>query len=159
MKRTLMMATAAALLGFGAVAYAQAPQATPPGVENPRGERMERRAERMEQRMNQRIQKLKGDLKLNPQQEALWAPVQAQLAKMQAERRSFRQANAGRFRSAELPERMDMMADRQARAAQNMRELSAAVRPLWVTLSDEQKEAVRKAMPGRGREGRGERGR
>ncbi len=162
LKRLVLIGSAAALLGLGAAAYAQTP-----APDNPRGEgqrterserraeRMERRAERMEQRMNERLQKLKGDLKLTPQQESLWAPVEAQFAKMQSERRGFRQANAGRFRDAELPDRMDMMAERQARAATSMRELSAAVRPLWATLSAEQKETVRKAMPGRGRDGRG----
>jgi hypothetical protein len=164
MKRILIITTAA-VLALGAGAYAQTSQ---PGGEpraergERRAERMERRAAQMEERMNRRVERLKTDLKLTPQQEALWGPVQTQMQRMQAERRSFRQANAARMRDAELPERMDMIADRQVRAAQNMRDLSAAVKPLWATLSPEQKETVRKALPGRGRgewrgEGRGDR--
>jgi TolA-binding protein len=169
MKRILVITgslATAVMIGLGATAYAQAPQSAPgaaPSAEprtersERRTERMERRAARMEERMNGRIERLKADLKLNPQQEALWGPVQEQLARIQGERRSFRAANAGRFRDAELPDRMELMADRQARGAQNLRDLSAAVKPLWATLTPEQKETVRKAMPGRGRgEGRGE---
>lgn len=161
MKRIVVITTAA-ILGLGAAAYAQTAPSAPGGDPRAermerRGERMERRAARMEERMNRRFERLKTDLKLTPQQEPLWAPVEAQVRKMQAERRAFRQANAGRFRDAELPDRMDMMATRQAAAATNMRELSSAMRPLWATLTPEQKETVRKALPGRGRgEGRGQ---
>ncbi len=165
MKRLTMSAAAASVLLLGAAAYAQVP-ATPGPDGSPRteqrSERMERRAERMDERMNRRIEKLRTELKLTPAQEPLWAPVQAQLRKMQDERRSFRTANAGRLRNAELPDRLDAMSDRLNRSAANMRELSAAVKPLWATLDASQKETVRKNMPGRGREeggreGRGER--
>jgi periplasmic protein CpxP/Spy len=161
MKR-FAIAAAASLLLVGAAAYAQtgpAPQPNGQSRAEQRPERMERRAARMEERANRRIEKLKTELKLTPAQEPLWAPVQAQLNKMQDERRAFRQTNGQRFRTAELPDRLDMMSERAARGAANMRELSAAVKPLWATLDAGQKETVRKAMPGgRGRgEGRGER--
>jgi hypothetical protein len=123
-----------------------------------RQERMERRSARMEERFNRRIERLKTELKLTPAQEALWGPVQAQFQKMQQERRAFRQANAQRFRSAELPERLELMAGRAERGAQTMRELSAAVKPLWASLDATQKETVRKYMPGPGGGRWGERG-
>lgn len=153
MKRLALTASAAILL-LGASAYAQttpAPQSdTQPRAEQ-RQDRMERRAARMEERANRRIEKLRTELKLTPAQEPLWAPVQAQLTKMMNERRGFRQSNGERFRNAELPDRLDMMSERAARGATNMRELSAAVKPLWVTLDATQKETVAKNMPGRGR--------
>ncbi len=161
MKRLTIAAAAASILLLGAAAYAQAP-ATPGPDAGPRTEqrpeRMERRAARMEERMNRRVEKLRTELKLTPAQEPLWAPVQAQLRKMQDERRSLRASNAGRARNAELPDRLDMMSDRMTRGAASMRELSVAVKPLWATLDAAQKEAVRKNMPGRGREGGGREG-
>jgi periplasmic protein CpxP/Spy len=157
MKR-IALAAAASILLLGAAAYAQtgpAPQSNAQPRAEQRPERMERRAARMEERANRRIEKLKTELKLTPAQEPLWAPVRAQLTKMQDERRGFRQTNGERFRNAELPDRLDMLSDRASRGATNMRELANAVKPLWATLDAAQKETVRKNMPGRGRgEGR-----
>ncbi|MCX7325812.1 MAG: Spy/CpxP family protein refolding chaperone [Hyphomicrobiales bacterium] len=154
--KRLAIVAATGLTLFGAAAYAQTPAAPGPG-DRPRAEqrmdRMERRASRMEERMNRRVEALKSELKLTPAQEALWAPVQAQLGKMQQERRAFRESSGQRFRSAELPDRLDMMSERAARGATNMRELSAAMKPLWATLDSSQKDIVRRAMPGgRGRD-------
>lgn len=151
MKR-LTLTAAAAFLALGVAAYAQttpAPGAAPeaPRAEQ-RGERMERRAARMEERMNRRMEQLKTELKLSPQQEALWSPVQAQLRKVQEERRNAWRSQGERFRNAELPDRLELMADRAARGATSMRELSAVVKPLWATLSAEQKEIVRENLPG-----------
>jgi Ni/Co efflux regulator RcnB len=160
MKR-LAIAAAASLLLAGAAAYAQtspAPQTESQPRAEQRTDRMERRAARMEERANRRVEKLKTELKLTPAQEPLWSPVQAQLRKMQDERRSFRQSNGERFRNAELPDRLDLMSERSARGAANIRDLSAAVKPLWATLDASQKETVRKNLPGGWRrEGRGQR--
>lgn len=155
MKRTII-AAAASLLALGAVAYAQAPGAGPgapgerPRMEERMRERMERRAERMEERMDRRLERLKSNLKLTPQQEPLWAPVEQQLRRVQQERRDYWRSNMERMRDAQLPDRLDLMAERMASNATGMRELSNAVKPLWATLSDEQKQAVRRALPGRG---------
>ena len=120
---------------------------------------MERRSARMEERMNRRLDRLKAELKLNAQQEALWPPVQAQLRKMQDERRSFRQAQGGNERNAELPARLDGMAERAQRGSQHLRDLSAVIKPLWASLDESQKETVRKNLPGGNHRGeRGERG-
>jgi periplasmic protein CpxP/Spy len=150
MKRLALAATASILL-LGAAAYAQTSPTPQPDAQpraEQRSDRMERRAARMEERAGRRIEKLKTELKLTPAQEPLWATVQSQLTKMQNERRGFRQTNGERFRNAELPDRLDMMSQRAAASASNMRELSAAVKPLWATLDATQKETVRKALPG-----------
>lgn len=156
MKRLTIVAGVAAALLAGAAAYAQTSPAPAPDAPrlDQRMERMERRAGRMEERFNRRVERLKAELKLTPQQEQLWTPVQAQLRKMQDERRAGREANMQRWRNAELPDRLDLMAERAARGSANMRELSAVVKPLWATLDASQKELVRNAMPGRGGRGR-----
>ncbi len=112
----------------------------------------------MRERMNERIAKLKTELKLTPQQEPLFTAVETQLKKMQDERRAARMANRERFRNAELPDRLDLMSERAAANATAMRELSASVKPLWASLTAEQKETVKKAMPRRGPFGEGGRG-
>jgi hypothetical protein len=175
MKRLALIA-AASTIALGA--YAQTGQtpspvpapAAPPAATSPTGpsampgdhsrmDRMERRGARMEERMNRRLERLKTELKLNPQQEALWSPVQAQLRKMQDERRSFRQGEGMNQRNAELPARLDVMAERAQRGSQDLRDLSAAIKPLWASLDEGQKETVRKNLPGRWHRGeRGERG-
>jgi hypothetical protein len=171
MKRLALAAAGLAILS--GLAYAQttptpAPS-QPPAVQSPAerpsaeqrdNRRMERRAARMEERMNRRFERLKNDLALTPQQQPLWSPVEAQLRKMQADRRAYWQANAGRARNAELPDRIDLMSERMSANATQMRELSGVIRPLWATLSDSQKDTVRKAIrQGRGEDGRGEGGR
>ncbi len=163
--RVILPATIAALFAAGAtLALAQAPAPSPsaPAAEQRQGDRMERRAARMEQRFGERMQKLKAELKLTPAQEPLFGAVEQQLRKMADQRRDGWRANRDRIRNAELPDRIDMMAERAARGATSARELSGVVRPLWATLSPEQKEIVKKNLPRRGPfggEGRGERGR
>jgi hypothetical protein len=172
--KSLALIAAASTIALGA--YAQTGQtpspvpapAAPPAATSPMGpstsmphdgsrmERTERRGARMEERMNRRLERLKTELKLSPQQEALWSPVQAQLRKMQDERRSFRQGEGMNQRYAELPARLDVMAERAQRGSQDLRDLSAAIKPLWASLDDGQKATVLKNLPGRWH--RGERG-
>jgi hypothetical protein len=172
--RVILPATIAALVAAGATfAFAQSPVQSPAqapargetaGYEiaqdaqriDRREERRERRAEKMRERFNERVQKLKAELKLTPQQEPLFAAVETQLKKIQDDRRAARIANRERFRNAELPDRLDFMSERAAANATAMRELSSSVKPLWATLTAEQKEIVRKNMP-RGPFGDGER--
>jgi LTXXQ motif family protein len=147
-----LLAVSVVALGAG-FAYAQAPGGPGPGSDGPR---MERRMERMSERFDQRIGKLKTDLKLTPQQEPLFAPIEAHIRKNMAEMRGMR-GRMEEMRRAELPARLDMMSERAARMSTNMRELSGLVKPLWATLDDTQKATVQKFLPGRGM--RGHRGR
>ena len=157
MKRLTLAATAAAALLLGAAAYAQpspgagAPDA--PRAEQRGQDRMERRAARMQERMTQRIERLKADLKLNTQQEALWTPLEAHLKTLQAERQTMRET----MRGADIPERLDIMAERTAKAAANMQQLATLVKPFWVTLDEGQKRIVRNSLPnaGWGQQGQG----
>ncbi|MGL4441331.1 MAG: Spy/CpxP family protein refolding chaperone [Bosea sp. (in: a-proteobacteria)] len=157
MKRLVIVA-AASLVLFGVAAYAQTSPAPQPNAGSQVGQRpldhVERRAVRMQERANRRLEKLKTELNLTPAQEPLWATVRDHLTKLQIERREFMLGNRQRLTNAELPDRLDLMSERAAKGAANMRELSAAVKPLWATLDAAQKETVSKNLPGRG--GRGE---
>lgn len=126
-----------------------------------RAERMQRREERMrergaqmEERMNRRLERLKADLALSAQQQPLWDRVEAQIKKNMAERRESGRAAMERMRSAELPARLDMMAERASQNATRAREMADVVKPLWETLSGSQKALVRHVLPG-GRKGEG----
>ena len=165
--KAFLAPTLAALVAAGATyAFAQSP-AAPSGdsrldrmeqrmermerMENT--DRWERRGERMQRRFDARIQRMKTELKLTAAQEPLFDAVEQQFRKMTETRRAERQANMQRFRNAELPDRLDLMSERAARNATTMRELSTTVKPLWAILTVEQKEIVRKNMPGRGMSG------
>jgi hypothetical protein len=149
MKRiATFLAASVVVLGAG-FAYAQAPAGRGPGVDH---QRMERRAERMSERFDRRVNKIKADLKLTPQQEPLFAPIEAHLRKVMGEMRGMPERRA-ELRKAELPARLDMMSERTAKMSAHLRELSQLVRPLWATLDDSQKATVVKLMPGRGMRG------
>ncbi len=117
--------------------------------EQRRTEWREQRAERMQARMNERLAKLRTDMKLKPEQVALFERVEAVIKKRAEERRvgwSAMREQRESFRDADIMEKLDMMAGRQGERAARSKELADAVRPLWTTLSDEQKTVARRAV-------------
>ncbi|MBN9470356.1 MAG: Spy/CpxP family protein refolding chaperone [Bosea sp.] len=122
-----------------------------------REEMRERRAERMTAQLNERLAKLRTDLKLKPEQVAAFEKIEA-LIKRNAEQRRERMSQMRdqheNLRHADIMERLDMMATRQAERATRSKEMADAVRPLWTTLSDEQKTVARRAMREMRAEGR-----
>ncbi|HEV7261042.1 MAG TPA: hypothetical protein VGN82_24895 [Bosea sp. (in: a-proteobacteria)] len=117
--------------------------------EQRRGEWREQRAQRMQERLNERLAKLRTDMKLKPEQVPLFDTVEALVKKRSEERRAGWAAMREQretFRHADIMERLDMMATRQADRATRSKQLADAVRPLWVTLSDEQKTVARRAV-------------
>lgn len=167
MKRIALIAasSAAALAATLAMAQPQpippAPGSTPPGQQQsePRGDRADRsdrreewrqrQSERATARMNERLAQLRTDLKLKPEQVPAFERLEA-LIKRNAEQRreSWAKMREQRetYRDADLMERLDMMANRQAERATRSKEMAEAVRPLWSTLSDEQKTVARRAV-------------
>lgn len=170
MKRIALIVASSAAAVAATLAIAQpqpippAPGSTPPGQQQsePRGDRAERsdrsdrreewrqrRAERAAARMNERLAQLRTDLKLKPEQVPAFEKVEA-LIKRNAEQRreNFAKMRERResFRDADIMERLDMTATRQAESAARSKELAEAVRPLWTTLSDEQKTVARRAV-------------
>lgn len=123
-----------------------------------REEMRERRAERMTAQLNERLAKLRTDLKLKPEQVAAFEKIEA-LIKRNAEQRRERMSQMRdqheNLRHADIMERLDMMATRQMERATRSKEMADAVRPLWTTLSDEQKTVTRRAMREIMAEGRG----
>lgn len=117
--------------------------------EQRRAEWREQRAERMQARMNERLAKLRTDMKLKPEQVPLFDTVESIIKKRSEERQAGWSAMRERresFRDADLMEKLDMTSGRQAERAARSKELADAVRPLWTTLSDEQKTVARRAV-------------
>ncbi|PTM42389.1 Spy/CpxP family protein refolding chaperone [Bosea sp. 124] len=126
--------------------------------EQRRGEWREQRGQRMQERLNERLAKLRTDMKLKPEQAPLFDTVEALIKKRAEERRagwSAMREQRETFRHADIMEKLDMMSGRQSARATRSKELADAVRPLWVTLSDEQKTVARRAVREAMAEGRG----
>jgi len=106
-----------------------------------------------------RIAMIKEALKLNEAQLKLWAPVEEQMRatfaerqKSRAERGERRQQGAAEQRS--LPDRLDRASQRMAQRAERMKAYAEALRPLYATLTDDQKavaSVVLRPRPGLGR--------
>ncbi|TCR63529.1 Spy/CpxP family protein refolding chaperone [Bosea sp. BK604] len=163
MKRIALIAASSAAALAATLAIAQ-PQPIPPaggsGGDATRQERTEqrdqrrsewreRRAEQMQQRMNERLAKLRADLKLKPDQVPLFDTLEnviKQGAQQRRERWASMREQRENFRHADIMERLDGMASRQAERAQRTKALADATRPLWTTLSDEQKTVMRRSV-------------
>jgi hypothetical protein len=175
MKRIALIAASSVAAMAATFAIAQQPQPIPPagGGDSTRQERSEsraesreqrrtewreRRAERMEARLNERLAKLRTDMNLKPDQVPLFERVEAVIKKSAEQRRerwaSMREQRET-LRHADIMERLDSMSARSGERAQRMKELSDTVRPLWTTLSDEQKTVARRAVREAMSEGRG----
>jgi hypothetical protein len=100
---------------------------------------------------------VRADLKLKPEQTALFDKVEGLVKQRSAERGERRNAMRERregLRHADLMERLDAAANNQGERATRTRELADAVRPLWATLSDEQKTVLRRSVRDAMAEGR-----
>lgn len=154
----LITASSIAMLA-GTLAFAQ-PQPVPPAGGDQKQERSEsreqrreewreRRAERAKARLDERLAKVREELKLKPEQTALFDKVEA-LVKQRSEQRGERwgamREQREKLRHADLMERLDAAASRQGERAARSKELADAVRPLWATLSDEQKTVLRRSV-------------
>jgi hypothetical protein len=177
MKRIALIAASSVAALAATFAIAQQPQPIPPaggsdrdGVrqersesraesrEERRAEWRERRAERMQARLNERLAKVRTDMNLKPDQVPLFERVEAVIKKSAEQRRerwSEMREQRETFRHADIMERLDSMSARSGERAQRMKDLSDAVRPLWTTLSDEQKTVARRAVREAMAEGRG----
>lgn len=113
-------------------------------------------------------------LKLNAEQEKLWAPVEAEVRatlkmreerrlerdKMREEHRKARDATAdGKSADVKMPDmadRIDRMSQRMGERAERMKSFAAAFKPFYASLTNEQKEVLRPlARDLMGGEGRG----
>lgn len=159
MKPIAVIAASSIAMLAGTFALAQ-PQPVPPASggqsqersetrDSRRQEWRERQAERAKARLDERLAKVRADLKLKPEQTPLFDKVEAlvkqrsgQRAQQWAEMREQRE----RLSHADLMERLDAAATRQGERAARSKELADTVRPLWTTLSDEQKTVLRRSV-------------
>lgn len=174
---TLMVAAVPAT-----IAFAQQPEegTTPPAqAEKDRGPS----PETMQRLQDGRIAMAKEALKLTPEQEKLWAPVEekiragfAERQKMREEwraKREERRADRGdrKEKRAErmktpLPERIEKRADnmteragKMTERAAKMKEFAGVLKPFYDSLSDEQKDVARVVLARFAKDGRGDHGR
>lgn len=110
-----------------------------------------------------RLAMAKTALKLNPDQEKLWAPVEtsiragfkarsehmAERQKMREERQKEGEADKDAKQTQKMPdiaERMEKMSQRMSERADQMKTFATAFKPFYASLSDEQKEVLRPLM-------------
>jgi LTXXQ motif family protein len=164
MNRTVMSAAALAIIGAGAFAFAQtqtpqapaagtpaapatsgAPTTSPPAIPGAAG--MRASAEDRAVLLDARIGAIKAALRLTPDQEKLWEPVEAFIRKAAAlrdQRIEEMRERMAQFREGMAPAfdpiaRLRARADRVAMRATLMREFADAAAPLYASLSDDQK--------------------
>ncbi len=154
MNRVVMSAAAFGLVGAMAFAFAQTqePKGSGPTSDASMGDLsstagMRSSAEDRAVLLDARIGAIKAALKLSPDQEKLWEPVEAAIRKNAASRDQTMQEM--RDRMAQSREAMHPMfdpiarlrheADRMAARAGRMREFADAAAPLYASLSDDQK--------------------
>lgn len=159
MKRIALIAASSIVVLSGTFALAQ-PQPIPPAGGDRKSEQTEsreqrrddwrqQRGERMKARLDERLGRVREELKLKPEQVAAWDRLEALIRQRSTEggnrweqMRDMRE----RLRHADLMERIDARAQRLGDRAAHAKELADAVRPLWSTLSDEQKTVLRKSV-------------
>ena len=156
MRKFALTALLAAGTALGSYAYAQtgpvpAPQAPPagdgsvqplPSAPEQRGPFQPLTRADLEALTDARVAAIHAGLKLNPEQEKLWPPLELAIRGMANDRA----ARMERMRSGERPappsdlmERLDRRAERVTQRAQRITALQSALKPLWGTFDERQK--------------------
>jgi hypothetical protein len=84
-----------------------------------------------------RIAGMLAALKLTPDQQKLWTPVEKALRDQNAERGKYHDRKA--YRELDFLQRLDKMSERATQHAERAKSLSDAIKPLWATLDERQK--------------------
>jgi hypothetical protein len=108
--------------------------------------------------LDARIAGIRAGLKLTPEQERLFAPVEQAYRTMAAERarrmdERRMQRDSDNREQLDLMQRLDRQAERATQNAQRIASFAAAVRPFWASLDENQKRLLPRLMRA-GREGR-----
>ncbi|MEZ0171535.1 Spy/CpxP family protein refolding chaperone [Microvirga sp. TS319] len=146
MKKITTLATAAALLvGVGSYAFAQAPAATtPPAAAQDQGRQGRPRLSQddFNRLVDARVAAIKAGLKLNGDQEKLWAPVETAIRDAAGQRYArmtqFRE-NREQRRSEDFMQRLEQRSTMQTERAQASTAVAKALRPLWDSFNEDQK--------------------
>ena len=143
MKTIATIALAALLAGSGTYAVAQpAPDAPAASQDQGRQDRRPRMSqEDFNRLMDARIASIKAGLKLTPDQERLWTPAEAAIRSAADERFSRRDQRASRDQrqSMDFMQRLERRSSTMTEGAQRSTAVATALRPLWDTLSEDQK--------------------
>ncbi|MCC2651428.1 MAG: hypothetical protein K0Q60_1591 [Microvirga sp.] len=148
MKKIATLALAALLAGSGTYALAQqtpapAAPATPQAQQDQ--DRQDRRPRLSQDDYNRlvdaRIASIKAGLKLNADQERLWAPVESAIRESAGERFTRMQERPDRDarRSMDFMQRLERRSAMVTERAQRSTAVTTALRPLWDTLTEDQK--------------------
>jgi len=147
--RTFSLVAAAAVVALsGAIAHAQ--PAPPPAGRGPDARAPMTRAD-FDALTDARVAGIKAGLKLSPEQDGLWAPVEKALRDQAAgrarafdqmrERREARRQGGPR----ERPDLMQMLERRSeftSQRAEDLKALTDAMKPFWASLNDQQKKLL-----------------
>lgn len=153
MKTTAILAAATLLASAGTCAFAQAPVAPPQaGQEQGQGRPEVRRGmsqDDFNRFVDARIASIKAGLKLTADQERLWAPVETAIRNAASQRydrmEQFRNSR-DQAQSIDFMQRIERRATTMTQDAQNTMAVSTALRPLWDTLSEDQKRIAPRLM-------------
>ncbi len=116
-----------------------------------------------------RLAMVKTALKLNPDQEKLWSPIEGQVRtffKDREAKKTERDKNREQFekdraegKRPDMAQRLEKMSQRMSEGAERMKAFSGAFSPFYASLSQEQKDVLRPLahdiMPGMGGRGHG----
>jgi hypothetical protein len=145
MKTIATIALAALLAGSGTYAMAQPAPAQDAPAASPSQDRQDRRPRMSQDDFNRlvdaRIASIKAGLKLNADQERLWAPVESAIRTSAGERYTRMQERPDRNerRSLDFMQRLERRSAMVTERAQRSTAVTTALRPLWDTLTEDQK--------------------
>jgi hypothetical protein len=152
MKTIATLALGALLAGSGTYALAQpAPALDAPAASQDQG-RQDRRPRLSQDDFNRlvdaRIASIKAGLKLNADQERLWAPVETAIRTSAGERFTRMQERPDRDerRSMDFMQRLERRSAMVTDRAQRSTAVTTALRPLWDTFTEDQKRVAPRLM-------------
>lgn len=143
MKKIATLAVAALLATSGAYAFAQGGPAAPDArQENTRPERPVMTQDEFNRFVDARIAGIKAGLKLTADQERLWQPVEDAIRNRSSERfarfQEFHERR-GERQSRDFMQELEQRSSMMGENAQRTNAIATALRPLWDSLSEEQK--------------------
>jgi len=153
MKTIATIALVAMMAGTGTYALAQQnPAPNAPAASQDQGQQQNRRPRMSQDDFNRlvdaRIASIKAGLKLTPDQERLWTPVETAIRTSADQRFSrFEQRPTREQRqSMDFMQRLEQRSTRMNEGAQRSAAVTNALRPLWNTFSEDQKRIAPRLM-------------
>jgi zinc resistance-associated protein len=144
---TLKLLAATLVIVVGGFAFAQQPPGRDGGFRFGRG--MPASPEVVQRMVDGRIAGAKAALRLTPEQETLWPAVEqavrdgaAKRMRVGEERRGRREAGAKEGKRPDMLEMIERGSERTAEISAGLKRFGEALRPLYATLSDDQKQVL-----------------